>query len=243
MRKAFTLIELLVVVAIITILIAILLPALRSAREQAKTVKCASNLRQCGLGITMYAADYSGYVMVLGPWWQGWLRYYASLSQTPDIQNTYITNPNVAVCPSAEPYTYDQSDTTITPEGRTYAFNHSYGDISGFNTTPNDYAFAFRLSQTERAIEEFPTYNNQINPRLSTFALLFDSQIPGTLYQTSLGNSNLSMSGGRGPAIRHNLKANILHVDAHVEPYSQKDVYNLLGFRTVVINGSILDLP
>src|ERR1041385_8745635 len=57
-RSAFTLIELLVVIAIIAILAAILFPVFAQARESARTSSCLSNIKQLGLGWTMYAQDY-----------------------------------------------------------------------------------------------------------------------------------------------------------------------------------------
>jgi prepilin-type N-terminal cleavage/methylation domain-containing protein/prepilin-type processing-associated H-X9-DG protein len=55
--RGFTLIELLVVIAIIALLVAILVPSLAAARDMAKRMPCANNLRSVGLGISMYAQD------------------------------------------------------------------------------------------------------------------------------------------------------------------------------------------
>lgn len=80
--KGFTLIELLVVISIIALLVSILLPALNEARNTARRVMCAANMRSMGTGIATYCAD-SKSMMPYQSWYSsGW--YYTS--------NLYMAN-------------------------------------------------------------------------------------------------------------------------------------------------------
>lgn len=61
-QKAFTLVELLVVIGIIAVLLAILLPALNRARQQANLIDCQSRLRQIGQALAIYVTEHNGYL-------------------------------------------------------------------------------------------------------------------------------------------------------------------------------------
>lgn len=59
-RRAFTLVELLAVIGIVTVLLAILLPAVGAARFEARGLQCRNNVRQLTLGLLSYAVEYKG---------------------------------------------------------------------------------------------------------------------------------------------------------------------------------------
>jgi len=65
--KGFTLIELLVVISILSLLISVLLPALASARESARSVQCGVNIKQIGTGQHAYAADFNQFFVPTYP--------------------------------------------------------------------------------------------------------------------------------------------------------------------------------
>ncbi|MBI4024431.1 MAG: substrate-binding domain-containing protein [Verrucomicrobia bacterium] len=124
-EQGFTLIELLVVTAIISILAALMLPALKKARESANKIQCLNNMRQIALAMTMYAGENNDYLpgprYVNGDNWVD-LSWDATLIITGYLKGTYAA-PNeylkcpVFLCPS------DKIPQTWGPQRRSYSGN------------------------------------------------------------------------------------------------------------------------
>ena len=114
-ENGFTLIELLVVIAIIAILAAMLLPALANAKATARRAQCLNQMRQCGLGLQLFATDNKDTYPPAG-WatgtssagvqlsWDSWINNYIGGNTDPaDLQTGVLFTeqaPKVLVCPA-----------------------------------------------------------------------------------------------------------------------------------------------
>lgn len=139
--NAFTLVELLIVIAIIAILASLLLPALAKAKEQGRTARCISNVRQMTLALALYVEDFGLYPPVWYP-----SATAGRLRGWPDTLVPYLGSPtnasSVFQCPS---FKFRQTSTV----GQNVAGDHSVGAY-GYNAN-SPYSLGIAILEDSQA--------------------------------------------------------------------------------------------
>lgn len=224
--RAFTLIELLVVISIISMLMALLLPALNKARQTTDTVRCLTHLRQIGIASQSYVQDHQGrfavYYAYQPPNYSSWTAWTQQISHYTNVQPVTIGRPgmteparsqnpmNLYRCPSIQRHRgtfFDRQDPVRLTD---YAWNSSLGVInsSGVGT-----------HQTEQRVL-----------RPSQTVLVYDAPLNANLLQLMAGQNALNAMYNASPMYGYwhmnpTLKTNagshnVAFIDGHAKTFA-----------------------
>ena len=235
-HKAFTVIELLVVVAIIALLMSILLPSLRGARESARSAVCASNLHQMGLALHTYTSDndqfFPGAVYDMGDdraaVWPARLRKYANnstelfwcVSDTPEAQwhKKYGARTRRFEALGYEPGEIPIKDHAPTLDMFSYGYN-GWGAVLVTHQSPRPFGLGAQVNTDTINQDTYTETQERDVARPAEMIAIVDTVTDG-FYDTVVcplaGHPACGAGEASMPSTRHFNGSNALYTDGHV---------------------------
>lgn len=248
-RRGFTLIELLVVIAIIALLLSVIMPALKKAKDQAKDMVCRSNLKQLAQGLQIYSIENndSGLISRGGTdfWFLQLAPYLGDKYYQDDPGGNLEGVMSILKCPKTKnpedasggswgdaehQYRYHVADC----EG-SYAISRWVG---GWTGTGYDEVFNPDLPEGRENIAKSYREHSTTNPDVPVFgdAVWVDS-VPGYwwLPNSDTVPDDLLLGGGDGIGRfcidRHDMAVNFAFTDAHVEEIALAELWTLNWYK------------
>ena len=233
--SGFTLIELLVVVAIIAILAALLLPALTSARATAVSTRCKSNLRQLGIGLSVYVGDGGAYPYPNPDWWE-------VMSQLVGLP---ARDQGVLRCPSTAGWNKVYNGSKLPPQQMPYGYNE-FGYRNGSDHVAGSADRGLGPKFGGLGIEGPPTRESEVVAPSDMYAIgdafgLLSSQsglvaVDSVMEVGDVMTRSESASGNFSKTVaehlvqrangRHGRRANVVFCDAHTETVGFKALFH-----------------
>ena len=240
----FTLIELLVVIAIIAILASMLLPALASARDRARSIQCVNHLKGIGIGSAMYTADHKDHFLPCAVGNNSGRTSWVTLLACPNA-GRYNLSGDIFNCPSAPIYLPDRWKST----------SPSFQSRADWVWTKPAYGYNFgwpgggRPSGSVYAGKPFTTNRVKKLAELVMFAdTIGTTGYNGTPAANELGYYALDAfehSGSNYGSLwpRHKGAANVAWGDGHVEVVSGNSVNPITARNNIFRPGGYLESP
>ena len=238
-KKGFTLIELLVVIAIIALLLSIIIPATRKAKEMASGISCLANMRSIGQAFHMYQHENSGWLVTGAAWWT---------PQEFDPDDSLMVRQRAWVCgpmdDNGDPVRLVEDRPTIEneingiKEGRLWEFiedesaYHCPGDKRivkedigwrSYSMVAGLGAQYYQYISSDQSVHKMSQIKS---PGEKYFLLEEVEKLPDGSYWWSMGSWVLDLLNNNwyDPiADWHNEGCNLAYADGHVEKYKWKD--------------------